>query len=763
MTGFELFVAGFIGASAAAVVAPAIIGTAISLGATLITSALVPNPRKSGSANLNSFAARSQGITTTVRQAITPHRTLFGEALISGPLTHFETVDKDRKLILVVTLCDGPIGRIGTVWIDGQPIFVEELDADGKIVAGKFANKGTIKKHLGESDQVADPLLLELASVDNTFRGRGIAYLVVQLDFDRDLFPTTPGTIAAHCQGREIKDPRTGLTKWTANAAVCVFAYFTDTRIGFGAAEADVDLAFINAAAKICDEIVTTQEVTYTVTSVDAATDLFTLEGEILTFETGDRVEVESTGTLPAGLMAATSYYVFVESERQTLKIALAASLADATDRIAVDLTDGGTGSHTVKKTGEPRYTINGVVESNRKHADVIAELLTAMGGRLMNFGGAFRIIAAAYAAPTILFSESDLRGAITITTRHAKRERFNAVKGIYVGPANQGQPANYPFVTNATFEAEDGRRLFAELDLPFTSRASTAQRLAKIELRCHRQEIEVQAPMKLTALRVQPGDICQLSLARYGFVAKEFGVVEIATPVEEGYLGLDVTLRETAAASFDFAVGEEQLTDPAPNSNLPDHRVVAAPGVPTVSENTFATSEAAGIRTKVILEWAASTGPFLSHYEVQYKLAAAADFIEQPIVLGTCHDILDLAAGTYDFRVRAVNTLGVRSDPDGAAWTATAAAVIILGLAAPTAAITGLAGQAISGMFLLTWDKHVDLDVRRGGVIQFRHATSQAAVDPNESTTIGNPAAGESTSHALALIPGTYTNRPRV
>lgn len=74
-----------------------------------------------------------------------------------------------------------------------------------------------------------------------------------------------------------------------------------------------------------------------------ATTDIVTANGH--GYATGDRVRVSSTTTLPAGLAAATTYYVIALTEN-TFK--LATSDANATAGTAVDITDTGTGAHTV-------------------------------------------------------------------------------------------------------------------------------------------------------------------------------------------------------------------------------------------------------------------------------------------------------------------------------------------------------------------------------------------------------------------------------
>ncbi len=62
-------------------------------------------------------------------------------------------------------------------------------------------------------------------------------------------------------------------------------------------------------------------------------------------FSTGDRVRVSSATTLPAGLAAATTYYV-IYLTADTFKLASTDALATA--GTAVDITDTGTGAHSI-------------------------------------------------------------------------------------------------------------------------------------------------------------------------------------------------------------------------------------------------------------------------------------------------------------------------------------------------------------------------------------------------------------------------------
>jgi len=81
--------------------------------------------------------------------------------------------------------------------------------------------------------------------------------------------------------------------------------------------------------------------------SVNASTDVLTVVSTEITWNTGQPVVLSSTNTLPAGLSADTVYFVIAVSG-QTLK--LATTRANAVAGTAVDITDTGTGVHTITK-----------------------------------------------------------------------------------------------------------------------------------------------------------------------------------------------------------------------------------------------------------------------------------------------------------------------------------------------------------------------------------------------------------------------------
>jgi hypothetical protein len=434
-----------------------------------------------------------------------------------------------------------------------------------------------------------------------------------------------------------VYDPRTTLTAWSDNAALCIADYLM-SEVGLNCDLAEIDSDQLIAAANTCDE--------------------------------------------------------------------------------AVTLAAGGT---------EARYTLNGAFDTATTPRGILPQLLTSLAGFVRFIGGTWGVYAGAYATPTLTLTQDDLRGQLHVMPRLSKRDLCNAVKGLFVTEANNWQPNDYPPVTNATYLSEDdGERIWRELNLPFTSSSAMAQRIAKIELERNRQQITVEWPGKLNCFQLQAGDTVQVTLSRYGWSAKVFEVVSSTLvhdgPAGEVALGCDLVLRETASAVYDWTAGTEETTvDPAPDTNLPDPFATgAAPGAPEVTEDLYATTGSAGVKSRATVTWAASADRFVvqgGYYEVEYR-ASGGEWIRRSPISDLALELDDLAPGAYEFRLRAVNGIGVRS-----AYSPTTTKDL-LGLTAPPSDIENFAVQAYQGIAKFTWSKptsSADLDVVIGGRVYVR------------------------------------------
>jgi hypothetical protein len=418
-----------------------------------------------------------------------------------------------------------------------------------------------------------------------------------------------------------------------------------------------------------------------------------------------------------------------------------------------VTLTGGGT---------EKRYTTNGVFDTDQTPKEIIQAILSSMSGKLTYQGGEWNLYVGKYATPTITLDESDLDDGIQVTAQVSRRELFNKARGVYVEPSNLYQPTDFPVVSSSSALSQDQSEVISkDFDFQFTTSSATAQRLAKIELQKIRQQITLLMPVSLkNGMRLQTGDNVSVTNTRMGWSSKVFTVEEwkFAQRGDSNSprLGIDLTLRETSSSVYSWSSSEENALDPAPNTDLPDPFSVSAPTSLTQTESLFVTTNGSGVKVRSTLSWTASADSFVQKYEVQYKLSSDSSWIGagEAIAGSVTHPINDISTGIYDFRVRAVNTMGVRSS-----YT-TITSQTIAGLVANPADVTGLSLVALNNQAHITWDLHPDLDVRFGGYVRFRHSNLTSGAQWASSTDIGASVAGHNSDAVLPLLSGTYMAR---
>lgn len=707
-----------------------------------------------------SSAITAQGQLITAREPIAPWQVIIGERRVGGTITFMEVTSVGQGvnnfLHMVITLAGHVSEEIVDIYFDDEII---PLDANGD-ATGRWLNTGPeggtyvhIDKSLGGEAGQPFPVLVahSAGKWTDAHRQSGRTKLYVRLSANQDLFPRGIPNITALLRGLKVYDPRSASTGWHHNPALATSAYLTHTGFGLGAVYADeINETALIAAANEDEERVAFAPAFANFTA-SPTTDALTMEAGARLPNTGDGVQVSSTGTLPAGLAAATTYYArrYAGGTFQ-----LATSYANALVGTVINMTDAGTGTHILTYFDEPRYTANGAFSTSETPKAVLETLLPAMAGRAVNVGGKWHLYAGAYEAPTVTLDESDLAGPIRVQSLVSRRENANGVKGIFVDPSNAWQPTDFPPIASSAYLAEDNdERVWRDIDLSgFTTSGAMAQRLAKIELLRTRQGLTVSAPFKLTAFRVMAGGTVALDNTKFGWSGKAFDVVGsrfALTPA--GELGVELDLRETASAVYDWTTDEEQAVDVAPNTGLPTGLTINPPGAPLVTESLYETRDGAGVRVKVTINWVAAPDSFVHEYQAEYKLAGASVYTELPRVRGLTTEVLDIAPGVYDFRVKAISTLLVSS-----AYSPVTTKDV-QGLAGTPADVAGLTLQAVGGLAVLRWTLHPDLDVRVGGKIIFRHSETTSGAVWQEAFTIGEAAPGNANFAVLPLKAGSY------
>ncbi|HYH63439.1 MAG TPA: hypothetical protein VD866_01960, partial [Urbifossiella sp.] len=202
--------------------------------------------------------------------------------------------------------------------------------------------------------------------------------------------------------------------------------------------------------------------------------------------------------------------------------------------------------------------------------------------------------------------------------------------------------------------------------------------------------------------------------------------------------------------ASYDWNSGEATTLDPAPDTNLPDPLFVSPPGTPVVTEELYVTADGSAAKSKAVVTWPASPDAFVRDYQVEYKLTAATEYTTAGRTFATTLEVLDMAPGTYDFRVKAYNNLGVPS-----AYASTVAE--IFGLTAPPANIANFSLNPIHNNAHLSWSQVADLDVRVGGHVRIRHTAELVTPSWSSAVDVAPALPGVAAQAVVPLLDGTY------
>lgn len=523
--------------------------------------------------------------------------------------------------------------------------------------------------YLGTEGQVADPSVISDSGGQWTtaHRGRGVPYLALWLRFNQDLYPHGVEDIRALIRGRRVFDPRSGLTVWSRNPALCVRDWLT-APFGFGAASSEIDDATVIAAANACDEQVTV-----------------TVGGSPVT---------------------------------------------------------------------QPRYRCDALLSSEMTREQCLQTLLDAMAGWAVWSQGRWRVHAGVYSAPVWTLDESALSdaGQISVQARVPRRELANAVRGTYISPLHDWQPTDYPAIVDAVYQTQDGgQRLELELPLMATSDPVAAQRLARVELEEARQSLTLVCTCNMRAYAVQPGDVIAVTLARYGWVAKPFRVLDREYSLTGG---VRLTLRETGPSVYEWT-GAASAVDPLPNTQLPSGLVAPPIGALTLASGTaHLLRQADGtIQTRLHVSWPAVVAVGLGdgvQIEVEWTDAAVPDVwhsLPREPAESTQVYVAPVQDGEwYQVRVRSRTDLGVRSAWSTSAWHQA------LGKTEPPPAVTGLHQAAGVAGLVVAWDRPVAADL---AATELRVGASWSGGSPLARVV------GE--SHVWDWLPiGTHTLRAR-
>ena len=468
-------------------------------------------------------------VSSMTRSAIEPRRIVYGQAAVSGPIIYNNVSGTDNEYLwYVIALCDGEIKDYVSIWVDDIEIPKADISwtagvggaagsGTGEVSTATFIGDNSVKAlslyyTLGNAAQVA-PSAVDAAFTEWTsnHRCRGVALLTAKLLYNADTETVwqrgAPSNIKAVVKGRKIYDPRLDSTR-------------------------------------IIDS--TTSPITYG-SGVHRLTD-------DTTWQWSDN---------PA-LCVADYLTQYMSVAATSIDWESIANTADDCD-VAVNIPPAS------PSTTETRFTCNGVLTMNTSHKDNLDVLISSCAGRLSYVGGKWKLRASVWEASTVSYDEDDFAGALTVRGSAPKSERFNSVRGVFIDPARDYELAEFPHITNSTYQTRDSRVIEYDAQLPMTNSATMAQRIAFRLLEQANNQIVISAVLNARGAKCAVGDVISLTIDRLSWSAKTFRVNEWSANPDGTF---NISAQEDDSASYDDPIVADYIDGNSATITLPSEVV---------------------------------------------------------------------------------------------------------------------------------------------------------------------------------------------
>jgi hypothetical protein len=682
-----------------------------------------------------------------VRETLETHKIVYGTQKISGPIVFIATTDSVRSgtngfVHIVIALTGHEVDSIGTIFFNENPI---TLNSSGFANSAPYWSSGTPNAQAISTSVRNEEVLTVTTTGSHGFTAGDLVVLSGQSDGSMDggyIIATVPsGTTFTVANGGQNSSGTGGTATDNTNLSDTNGYVRVKTHTGSATQAADTDLM---AEIPGWDSSHTLSGIAYVYVRLEYNPTAFG-QGipNISAVVNGKQVYDPRSSTTAFSSNVAlcirdylTSDYGFncATAEINDTYVSAAANHCDE----SVTLTTGGS---------QNRYTANGVLDTAQAPIDNLNSLVAAMAGTVTYVQGQFRPYAGVYDSTVGDLDTTMLAGTVKVHTRTTRQQLFNAVQGTYVDPSLNYQATDFPQVVNSTYTANDGgTQIFKDIQLPFTNHPEAAQRIAKVILEQGRQGIMLELTLNHLALPLAVFDTVTYTDPTLGWDHKVFRIRKLTTA---GIGPVQLLLQEEASANYDWSSGDATVIDPAPDTNLPNPLTVLPAAGLSVMESTYVTRDGAGVKAEATMTWAASPDAFVYQYQPEYQLTTDLNWTILPRTATNTASVLDIAPSTYNFRVKAINTLGVSS-------IYTTITQQIAGLLAPPTQPQNMTISTIGGLAILRWDASPDLDVRIGGYYEFRHSPTTTDGWAN-STSIGNAIPGSHTNTVLPLKPGIY------
>lgn len=643
--------------------------------------------------------------------------------LVRGEVYFIDVIDDTRFRLL--DRYDGAI-----VDITGNSASQWTLRPSGTVEYPNYAGHVFYKIQLGSPSQT---VLLTLAAevndvdiwgVEHKLSGR--AYAWIRFKWNIDIYSQSIPNVSFDVRGKKIYDPVTTTTIYSANAAMVLVDFLTDTNYGVGIPYEEIDEPLFIAARNICDETVATvtggTEKRYEAHGVVTSDEL---PGEvikkILSAMGGQLVYASGKFNIYAAAWRTPTKSIDESDYRGKLQVQPLTSRRDNFNAVkGVYISP----ENNWQPSDYPSY--NRTIAQTFNPADVfVAVDEIEIAGHNFTSGDELTFTstgALPTTTPQILADTPYWVYETPSADRFSIADVRFGIVGDRIDFTTQGSGVHT--VTSDPYKnLDDAERIYKEYALPFTISSSAAQRLAKILLERGRQSMTFAVDGRLATFENIPPDVIKVNSARMGWVDKEFELATGALSIDDnGSIGYNMALQETAPEIFDWTTSDEKTLDYAINTSLSNPfsntSVVTSLVLASGTAQLFTRLDGT-IFSRIKVSWTAPDDEFVlsgGRYEIQHKKNAESTWLPSTFIDGSLTEtfILDVEDGvSYDVRVRTINSLEVRSS-----WVQSLNHTVA-GKTVPPGDITTVAAAVNGETVTIVWTSISDIDLA-GYIIKY-------------------------------------------
>jgi len=237
---------------------PAIIAGAIAIGASaayaagyiaLTTALIISTTATVAGALLTKVSVPSLGNYTSqqdrkqvLRSSAAPKNYIYGKTKMSGVMFFAEEQAGDQTdkewLHIAIAVCAHEVNAILAVYLGD-----DDISTYGEYAQYQVHNNST---------DVSD-MLSRAPSWKPDMIGQGICWVRLSLKFNQEKFPSGLPNITFLVEGKKVYDPRSGLTQYSNNAALCILDYYRDY---LKVPDSELLMEEFIEAANLCDETI---------------------------------------------------------------------------------------------------------------------------------------------------------------------------------------------------------------------------------------------------------------------------------------------------------------------------------------------------------------------------------------------------------------------------------------------------------------------------------------------------------------------------